>query len=275
MTAGARTPEELDSLLEDGFVLRDPSFVEPLFDDGALLVVAGEVEARGAQAIGRAVAELWAREWTYLARPRHVLQTRDVALVVADAGIHVLSRGGDGAWRATISLLGLETPTTGGPMSQDRQLLQAIATRSGEGEAWWWFGSLAEIKATAEHTGGLLSIIEITEAPNAAGPLHVHHREDESFWILEGSATIEVGETTIEAGAGDFVFGPRDVPHRYTVGDAGCRMLFIMTPGGFENLIREMSVPAQARTLPPASDEEPDWNRVAAIARAHGAELLG
>lgn len=119
-------------------------------------------------------------------------------------------------------------------MTQDTQSLEPMATPIGEGEARWWFACLAEIKVTADQTGGLLSIIEITEPPNTAGPLHVHHREDEGFWILEGDVTFEVGDTTIEAHTGDFAVGPRDIPHRYTVGDAGCRMLFIMTPGGFE-----------------------------------------
>jgi len=163
-------------------------------------------------------------------------------------------------------------------VTQDTQVLQPMATHSGEGEARWWFDGLAEIKATAEQTGGLLSLIEVTEPPNPAGvpgPLHVHHREDEGFWILEGDATFQVGDTTIEAHAGDFAFGPRGIPHRYTAGAGGCRMLFIMTPGGFEDLVREMSVPAQRRTLPPPSDAEPDWAHVAAVAKAHGCELLG
>ena len=51
-------------------------------------------------------------------------------------------------------------------------------------------------------------------------------------------------------------------------------MLFIMTPGGLENLVRGMSVPAERRTLPPASDEEPDWEHVAAVARANSCEML-
>lgn len=159
-------------------------------------------------------------------------------------------------------------------MTDTTQTLAAAMTRRGEGEARWWFSALAEITLTAEQTGGLLSIIEITEPPGSAGPLHVHHREDETFWILEGEVTFEVGGSTIPAGAGDVVFGPRDVPHRYTVGDAGCRMLFIMTPAGFEGLVRDMSVPARSRTLPPSSDEEPDWEHVAAVAKAHGCELL-
>jgi hypothetical protein len=52
-------------------------------------------------------------------------------------------------------------------------------------------------------------------------------------------------------------------------------MLFICTPAGFEDLVIAMSEPATSRTLPPPAEEEPDWERIAAIAEAHGAELLG
>ena len=152
---------------------------------------------------------------------------------------------------------------------------QPIAVGAQEGEARWWLASLAVIKVTAAETGGLMSIIEITEAPGAEAPWHIHHREDEGFWILEGSATFQVGDATIEASVGDYLLGPRGIPHRYTVGAEGCRMLYLMTPGGFEELIIGMSVPAASRTLPPPSDEEPDWDHVAAVAAANGCELLG
>ena len=155
------------------------------------------------------------------------------------------------------------------------QMLKPVAVGKDEGEARWWLGGLAVIKATAADTGGQMTIIEVTEPRGSAAPVHVHHRENEGFWLLEGHATFEVGETRIDAHAGDYVFGPRDIPHRFSVGDAGCRMLFIMTPGGFEELVIAMSIPAGSRTLPPPSDEEPDWERVAAIAKAHGAGLLG
>jgi quercetin dioxygenase-like cupin family protein len=152
--------------------------------------------------------------------------------------------------------------------------LKPVAVHSDEGEARWWFGGLAVIKATAADTGGQMTIVEMTEPPGTEAPLHVHHREDEAFWVLEGDVTFEVGDATIEAHAGDYAFGPRDIPHRYTVGGAGCRMLFICTPGGFEDLVIAMSEPARTRTLPPPSDEEPDMEQIAAIAEAHGAELL-
>lgn len=157
----------------------------------------------------------------------------------------------------------------------NEQLLEARAVASGHGEARWWFGQLAEIKATAADTGGRLTIVEVTCAPGFGAPLHVHHREDEAFWILDGDVTLYVGEQTIEAGAGDYAFGPRDIPHRYTSGDAGCRMLFICTPGGFEGLVMDMSEPATARTLPPPAEQPPDMDWVQAVASKHGCELLG
>lgn len=153
--------------------------------------------------------------------------------------------------------------------------LQPVAVSKTAGEARWWLGSLAVIKATTADTGGQLSILEVTEPPLAEAPLHVHHREDEAFWILEGDVTFEVGDTIVEAHAGDYAFGPRGVPHRYKVGASGCRMLFICTPGGFEDLVIAMSEPAVQRTLPPATDEEPDVEWMAAIAREFGVELLG
>jgi mannose-6-phosphate isomerase-like protein (cupin superfamily) len=158
---------------------------------------------------------------------------------------------------------------------QSTQTLEPVVVSRDEGEARWWFGALAVIRATAHDTGGQMAIIEMTEPPGTEAPLHVHHREDEAFFILEGSATIHVGDESFELGPGDYAFGPRDIPHRYTVGGEGCRMLFICTPGGFENLVRDMSVPAESRTLPPPSDEEPDWEHVAAVAKANGCELLG
>jgi quercetin dioxygenase-like cupin family protein len=158
--------------------------------------------------------------------------------------------------------------------TSNAQTLKPVAVRSDEGEARWWFGGLAVLKATAADTGGQMTILEITEPPGLEAPLHVHHRDDEGFWILEGDVTFEVGDATIEAHAGDYVFGPRDIPHRYTVGDAGCRMLFILVPGGIEAVVRETSEPAASRTLPPAADEEPDVEGLKRIVAAHGYELL-
>jgi quercetin dioxygenase-like cupin family protein len=160
-------------------------------------------------------------------------------------------------------------------MSQATEETEAFAVRAEEGEARWWLGALAVIRATAADTGGRVTVVDVTDPPGVEAPLHVHHREDEAFWILDGDVTFEVGGKTIEASAGDFVFGPRDIPHRYKVGDAGSRMLFILTPGGFEELVRATSDPAQSRTLPPPDHPLPDEDRMAAALAAAGCGLMG
>jgi hypothetical protein len=113
MTPGARTPEELETLFEDAFVVRDGEALSRLFEDGAVLVVGdGRQEARGEQEIARSAVELWDRQCTYLADPRRVLQARDTALVVAEQGVNVMRRGSDGAWRYAIALLSWDDTTT-------------------------------------------------------------------------------------------------------------------------------------------------------------------
>jgi quercetin dioxygenase-like cupin family protein len=154
-------------------------------------------------------------------------------------------------------------------------MVDAFAVRTGEGEARWWLGALAVIKATAADTGGQLTVVDVRDPPGVEAPLHVHHKEDEAFWVLEGDVTFEVGGKTIQAGAGDFVFGPRDVPHRYSVGDTGSRMLFMLTPGGFEDLVRATSDPARSRTLPPADHPMPDEEQMMAAQAAAGCAPVG
>jgi len=139
--------------------------------------------------------------------------------------------------------------------------------------ARWFVGGLVEITAGAADTDGRYTLLEVTMPPGAVSPLHVHHTEDEGFYVLEGAVTIEVGDDVVTLGPGQHAFGPRDVPHRFTVGPDGAHMLWVLTPGGFEALVEEASVPAATLTLPPADVlPPPDF---ADIARRHGNQLLG
>lgn len=108
MKRGARTPEELETLLEDAFVIRDREALTELFENGAVLVSSDVHEARGEEEIARFARALWDRGRTYVADPRRVLQARDTALVVADRGINVARRGSDGAWRYAIAFLSFD-----------------------------------------------------------------------------------------------------------------------------------------------------------------------
>src|SRR5918997_3750609 len=145
----------------------------------------------------------------------------------------------------------------------------------GEGEGRWWLGGLATVKATGKETDGRYTLIEVLE-PEGEQPFHVHHREDEGFWVLEGELTVEVGEETINDAPGAFVFGPKDIPHRYTVESGPARMLFLLSPAGFEEFIYATSEPAKERTLPPSEGEpsEAEMEQLGAVARQYGAELL-
>lgn len=112
MRPGARTPEELETLLEDAFVMRNGNALAELFEVGAVLVAGGGGrEARGADEIARLAREMWERDRTYLADPRRVVQARTTGLVLASHGINVVRRGTDGAWRYAIALLSRDEPT--------------------------------------------------------------------------------------------------------------------------------------------------------------------
>ena len=115
MTEGAHTPEELDALLEDAFVLRDPTALGSLFEARALLVAGGGTgEVRGSEEIVQSAPALWSRDLTYVADVRRVVQAHDIALVLATQGTSVVRRGADGAWRYAISLLAIDQRTKEG-----------------------------------------------------------------------------------------------------------------------------------------------------------------
>lgn len=104
--SGARTPEELETLLEDAFIVRDITALGLLFDDGAVLDAGrGVREVRGREEIEHVAAALWALDRTYLAEPTRVLQTGDTALSLG-RGINVVRRDRDGTWRFAIALIG-------------------------------------------------------------------------------------------------------------------------------------------------------------------------
>ncbi len=162
--------------------------------------------------------------------------------------------------------------------SMNEQAARAYGLGEGEGDARWWLGvSLATIKATGKETGGRYTLIEVLEPEGEEAPLHVHHNEDEAFWVLEGDLTFEVGDEVIEASAGSFVFGPKDIPHRYTVNSGPARLLFVLSPSGFEEFVFATSEPAKELTLPPPPESPPDeteMEQLGAVARRYGCELL-
>jgi quercetin dioxygenase-like cupin family protein len=149
--------------------------------------------------------------------------------------------------------------------------LASIAHEPGAGEHLWFFGGLTTIKADRPR-------VMVTEqlAPRGSGsPLHLHHNEDEWFYVLEGELTIWVDGETIVAPSGAFVFGPRDIPHTFVVSSEQARFLLVTEPGDFVGFIRALGEPAAAPELPPAPSAPPDMERVLRAAGEYGLEILG
>lgn len=112
MKSGASTPEELESLLEDGFLIGEGAPLAGLFEAGATIAIDGDSPgARGSEQIVRLADELCANGYGYFAGPRRVLQATDTALVVGEHAINVMRRGADRRWRYSISLLSFHKPT--------------------------------------------------------------------------------------------------------------------------------------------------------------------
>jgi quercetin dioxygenase-like cupin family protein len=152
---------------------------------------------------------------------------------------------------------------------------EPIAFQQGKGEALWFLGCLATIKASSETTEGRVAVIEHLAPQVSGSPLHVHHNEDEWFYVMEGELTFWVGGTVFEASAGSFVYGPREIPHTFTVTSPEARFLLVAEPAGFEGFLRALSQPAEGRTLPPQTVQPPEPERMMAAAAEYGIEILG
>jgi mannose-6-phosphate isomerase-like protein (cupin superfamily) len=151
---------------------------------------------------------------------------------------------------------------------------RAVVLGPGEGTPVWFLGNLMVVKATAGSTGGAYGLLESLVAAGSGPPLHVHHREDETFWVLEGELTVRCGDETYRAPAGSYVFLPRDVPHTYRVeGNTPARLLTLLTPGGCEAFFVEGGRPAERLTLAPP--QRPDLARLERAAQKYGSEFLG
>ena len=142
-----------------------------------------------------------------------------------------------------------------------------------EGEATWFLGTRMVVKATAQSTGGAFGLIEVRLAAGFSPPLHIHHQEDESFWILEGAWTLVCDGRTYRAGPGSFVYLPRGLPHTFRVDEGPSRALELVQPGGHERFYVEGGRPALDDAIP-AFDPQ-DLERVRALYDKYRLEEAG
>lgn len=144
----------------------------------------------------------------------------------------------------------------------------------GDGYAYWTLGMLMVVKVRARDTGGRLSVCEFLCPPGYATPLHVHRREDETWWVLEGRVRYRCGDSDFEAGPGACVYMPLGIPHGFKViGSGNARLLHASIPGGSEEFHAEMGVPAAELTTPPPLPV--DLARAVEVGAKYGMDTVG
>jgi mannose-6-phosphate isomerase-like protein (cupin superfamily) len=138
----------------------------------------------------------------------------------------------------------------------------------------WFIDHLVHIHVDRDSSDGALALMDERGRRGDMPPLHVHRRDDETFYVLEGELRLFVGDEQIVLRAGDAAFAPRDVPHAYRVDSDEAHWLLTTTPAGFDSFVREVSAPAPADELPPAG--RPVEPAILAQAAAKvGIEILG
>lgn len=145
---------------------------------------------------------------------------------------------------------------------------QPYVLADGEGTATWFVGALMVAKAE-----GAFDLLDQLVPPNYAPPRHVHHREDEAWYVLKGAATFWCGAETLTASEGAFVFLPRGIEHTFKVGPEGARLLTMLVPGGFGKFVTEAGEPAMRLTVPDSGPVDP--KRLAELASRHGIVITG
>ena len=131
------------------------------------------------------------------------------------------------------------------------------------------FGAEASVKISSRDSGGAYAVMEACTLPNSGPPLHLHQREDEWWYILDGNFLFEIDSNSVHAGPGDTVFAPRGSRHTFqNIGSVPGRTLVTVVPGGLDAFFQEVST-----AVPPGTP--PDPAVILPIFRKYGLEFLG
>ena len=140
----------------------------------------------------------------------------------------------------------------------------------------WYMGNVMSFLVNGEQTDGAFSMTEYLSKPGNEPPAHVHDREDEFLYVLEGRIDAYIGKEVFSAGQNEGVYFPKFIPHTFRIITPELRMLIWMSPGGLEGYFREMSEPARALGFPEhqANYGEVDMDHALRVGKQHGVSFL-
>jgi quercetin dioxygenase-like cupin family protein len=142
-------------------------------------------------------------------------------------------------------------------------------------DALWHLGGLLRIRVDGAATGGALAIVEERAWLGYCTPAHVHSREDEALYVIDGELSWRRGDEAGTARPGDVVFLPRHVAHRFEVVSGHAHFLLLITPAGFESFFAQVSSPALADRMPTETDDAAtDAQAMTAVASRLGVTIL-
>lgn len=148
------------------------------------------------------------------------------------------------------------------------------AISAGEGRTVWVVGDRYTIKASGEDTGGAFALFEAIVPPQAGPPPHVHHREDEAFYVLEGEVLFHADGRSFTAGPGAWVTLTKGSLHHFkNTGTTPARMLILVTPSGLEKYFLEVGREARDGDVAPVVPTPEDVEKLVAVAPKYGLEI--
>lgn len=146
--------------------------------------------------------------------------------------------------------------------------------RPGEGRSVWSLGGRFTVKADAAATDGRFALIESIATRATEPPIHIHHREDEAWYVIDGQMTFHVGDEELVATAGSFAFAPMGIPHAFTVDVEPTRVLVLAAPAGFEHFALELGIEATGDDAP-HDLSMPSPEVIGAVSERYGIEVVG
>ena len=146
--------------------------------------------------------------------------------------------------------------------------------RVGEGRAAWVVGDLYTVKASGEETGEAFALIEVMVPPQSGPPPHLHHREDEAFYVLEGEFEVHIDEQRLTAGPGSWIQMAKGSLHHFkNVGSRPAKMLILATPAGLDRFFLEAGRDATDTSPDSGAATPEDKERLLAVAPKYGIEI--